>query len=676
MRYILATGAALLLSGAAHAQADQIRRGPVPEWATRSEPMAVPDAGSGLVFVRRHDTLIHLDSRGEDQYVGYRIKILHPNALQAGNLGIVWSPASGPPTVHTIKVHRGTDAIDVLEKASFEVLRRENQLETASLNGQLTGVLQVPDLRVGDELEVEFTTRLADPTMGGLQSGFLALGADPAPGRFRMGLSWAQGEEPTVKLSPDLDAVVRRSERSIEARFDNPALVTPPKNAPARYAWNRVIEFSDFSDWGAIARHFAPLFAKAAKIPDGSPLDQEVRRIAAANQLPLDRARAALKLVQQDVRYIYVGLGDGNLTPASADVTWQRRYGDCKGKTALLLALLAGLGIEAEPVLASNSGIDDGLDARLPSARMFDHVLVRARVDGKPLWLDGTLPAVAAPGAVPVFPYRWVLPLTGSRATIERLPWQPAARPDTVNLFEIDAREGFDKPARIRSTAIVRGIEGLQQQVQFSAVTPAQLLATMRQQATGDTFQTVEDVTWRYDEKAQASILTITGVGAIDWDDDGQGVRSMALPGGGFSPPEKRVRTAEQDQTAPFYNQPKYSCYVTTVRLPKSADATRWSHKPGFDTRMFGETYYRAFDVRGGALRMVRGFRTEQQEIDAATARQDNARLPKFDNSMAWITYDPQQYTRPSIGTDRVPTTDEIDWTADNVPCLASTAVG
>src|SRR3546814_5700852 len=97
----------------------------------------------------------------------------------------------------------------------------------------------------------------------------------------------------------------------------------------------------------------------------------------------LDRASAALKLVQRDVRYIYVGLGNGNLTPATAEETWQRRYGDCKGKTALLLALLARLGIEAEAVLANNSGGDDGLDERLPNPGMFDHVLVRARIDGK-----------------------------------------------------------------------------------------------------------------------------------------------------------------------------------------------------------------------------------------------------------------------------------------------------
>jgi hypothetical protein len=96
----------------------------------------------------------------------------------------------------------------------------------------------------------------------------------------------------------------------------------------------------------------------------------------------------------------------------------------------------------------------------------------------------------------------------------------------------------------------------------------------------------------------------------------------------------------EQNQDLPYYNKPEYDCRVTTVRLPSTTRLGQWSHKADINTRMFGRTYYRAFDVRSGALRMVRGARIEK-EIDAASARRDNGRIGSFDNSMAWITYDP-----------------------------------
>lgn len=317
--------------------------------------------------MRRQDVLVHLDQRGQEQYIGYRIKILQSSALEIGNISIAWNPAAGFPTIHNIKVHRGEQVIDILKTSSFEILRREDQLETAKLDGTLTAVLRVPDLRVGDELEVGFTTRNNDPTLGNEDSGLLLLGPAPAPGRYQLKLSWDDDQKPNIKMSPDMVAVAQQGERAIAFQFDNPGNLSPPKDAPARFQWQRVVEYSDFPDWTSVSRRLAPLFAKAASLPAGSALKLEAKRIAAGSPGKLARAAAALKLVQQDVRYIYVGLDRGNLTPATAEETWQRRYGDCKGKTALLLALLGEMGIEAAPVAVNNSGTDDGLDERLPS---------------------------------------------------------------------------------------------------------------------------------------------------------------------------------------------------------------------------------------------------------------------------------------------------------------------
>ncbi|HEU0134606.1 MAG TPA: DUF3857 domain-containing transglutaminase family protein, partial [Allosphingosinicella sp.] len=611
--------ASIVAVSPAQARDDQVRRGPVPEWVAPSEPMAVPPEASGLMFIRRHDALVHLDREGQSHHLGYRIRILHSNALELGNLSIAWNPAAGAPTVHTIRVHRDGKSIDVLESASFEILRREDQLEAAALTGVLTAVLRVPDLRVGDELEFAMTLRSSDPTLGGQAAGMLLLGSEPSPGRYGLGLSWDEGQEPHLKMSPAMAAAAKRGQRRLAFSFDNPPVLAPPKDAPARYDWQRVVEYGDFKDWASISSHFAPLYRKAAALGSGSPLKAEASRIAAANARPIDRAAAALKLVQQEVRYIYVGLNGGNLTPATAEETWRRRYGDCKGKTALLLALLAELGIEAEPVLASNGGTDDGLDERLPSPLMFDHVLVKARVDGSEYWLDGTLPPVAAPSPDPVMPYRWTLPLTAQGSSIRPLKWRLPQVPDEIYLYETDARGGFAEPARITTTTIIRGLAGLQQQAQFSAIPPAQLLAGLRQQMVGDTWQSIEDVKWRYDPKARASVLTISGTGTVDWDDDGDGERSLSLPGGGFNPPERRMRPPEQDQEAPYYTAPTFACHVTTVRIPQSTRPSQWSFNSSFDERLFGRNFRRAFELRDGAIRMVRASRTEQPEIDPAT---------------------------------------------------------
>lgn len=96
----------------------------------------------------------------------------------------------------------------------------------------------------------------------------------------------------------------------------------------------------------------------------------------------------------------------------------------------------------------------------------------------------------------------------------------------------------------------------------------------------------------------------------------------------------------------------------------------QWRFNSQFDTRVFGRNYYRAFELRDGAIRMVRGSRVEKQEIDAATARTDNARIAAFDNSMAWIYFDPGYKGYLKANLQSVPTTYDIDWTAETVPCL------
>ena len=85
----------VLATGPAHAENNKIQTGPVPSWAIPSQLMPVPENASGLAFIRRQDALVHLNEQGTEQYIGYRIKILHPNALQLGGVDKL-AGASGP----------------------------------------------------------------------------------------------------------------------------------------------------------------------------------------------------------------------------------------------------------------------------------------------------------------------------------------------------------------------------------------------------------------------------------------------------------------------------------------------------------------------------------------------------------------------------------------------------
>lgn len=671
MRLVVGFVALLGITAAqAEAKDDEIAVGPPPKWASPSEPMPVPDDARGPIFVRQQDVQMHLDRNGQKLFLASRFHLADTSALQLGNVSLSWNPAAGSPIIHAVKVHRAGTARDVLASTKFEVLRREDQLETAIIDGMLTATLRVPDLRVGDDLELAYTLPAQDPTLLSESSGFLYLAPVPPPGRLQLRLSWDSGQEPTIRATPDMEGQVKREALSVSMSGDNLPAQNPPKDAPPRYSWQRLIEFSDFSDWQGVSRRIAPLFTKAATLSADSAIKQEAATIAAGNSDQMNRASAALKLVQQQVRYVFVGLAQGGITPASAEETWQRRYGDCKGKTVLLLALLKELGIPAEAVLVSNAGSDDGMAQRLPNPFWFDHVLVRAQIDGQTYWLDGTLPHHYRPSLAAVMPYRAALPLDAQGKGLEAIGWQAANKPTELALYEIDARAGFDEPAKIRSVTIKRGPDALVEYHQFSAISDNQLETSIRQEFEGSTgWNTVDKVKWRFDSKELASIFEIEGTGPINWDNDGGKSRSLSLPGGGFSPPDRRQRGGSAGLAVPFYIKPDFDCRATTVRLPSATAAKDWSFNSAFDTVMYGMTFRRSFEKRDGAIRMIRSSRTLQVELDPEVAAKDNQRLPKFDNSMAWIYYDPASYDRPGP-RETVPATYEGDWLADSNICL------
>lgn len=431
-----------------------------------------------------------------------------------------------------------------------------------------------------------------------------------------------------------------------------------------------MIDFSDFASWQELSSRFAPMFHKALTLNPTSKIPEEAAAIAAVTSDPRERAAAALKLVQQQVRYVYVGFNGGNYTPAAVDETWARRYGDCKGKTALLLALLKELGVDAEPVLVSNSNTDDGLDERLPNPAYFDHVLVRARINGEVLWLDGTLPHVATPSREPLLPYRWVLPISKTGSPIERVEWKPANHPDEVVLNEIDARSGFDGPVPMKLTIINRGVKALKNYNEMSALTNQQLLDSFKNTfEDGESWVTVDSVNWRFDTKSQASVLELSGTGKVDWRKDGKSSRSLEVPGGGFSPPSRRQRVGE-DKTIPFYQEPEFSCHATTLRLPIKTSEKDWSFNATYSQMYFGESFNRSFERRDGAIRMIRSNRTLVVELTPQSAARDNERIDDFDNSRGWIYWDLNSADLKKQSFF-VPATYEIDWLQDDSACLA-----
>ena len=663
---------ALPTSVVSAAEPPDVQFGSVPAWAlpppSPSGELREVDAPFRVIY---QDTQIHAAGNRQEIYSAYRFKILKPEALGLGAIKLTWLPTAGTATVHYFRIIRGDQSIDVLKVAKFKVIEREANLERSMLDGELTAQIEVPGLQVGDELEFAGTIVRREPAFGDHVSNLTQLPVVGSPGTFRFRLLWPQTKPLLWRATKDLPQVtptVRNGEKVVIMELRRPPSAIPTDGAPPRFNFRRVIEFSDFSSWAELSNKVWPLFENASRLSADSPIRREAAKIAASSADPIERTQAALRLVQDQIRYVYVGLDGGNYRPASADETWQRRFGDCKAKTVLLLALLRELGIEAEAVMVNSKG-GDGTNERLPNPALFDHVLVRAHVKGSTFWLDGTRLGDRYLDMLPPPPFAWGLPLSASGDKLVAVPPVPSKFPQFIGVIDIDASGGFTKNAVVKAQNVFHSDEGVQIRTQLAGLSREDadraLKAYWRHEL--DWVES-KQVAWRYDERHAALIMNLTGEGKVDWDGDDQEGHSFSMPGGGFYAPEQFRRPGEQDQTAAWAVEfPRFRCWATTVRLPKPQDKWRWSYrsKP-VNRRLGGIEYWRAAGMQGDVVRTVMSRQSLVSEISAAEAAKVNAQIPGFDRNMSTVF----EAVAPDPTLSHVmPFSDDVDWASNPAPC-------
>ena len=168
---------------------------------------------------------------------------------------------------------------------------------------------------------------------------------------------------------------------------DIPQLFPEPQ-MPDYYTVGQRLRVSTLADWKEVSRWYSKLTkphldtatpemkAKVAAITNGLTTDEE-------------RIKAIFKFVSQEIRYMGITTEKDapGYEPHDVNITFENRYGVCRDKAALLVAMLSAGGIESFPVLV-NAG--EKLDAEVPSIS-FNHAITAARgKDGTFILMDST----------------------------------------------------------------------------------------------------------------------------------------------------------------------------------------------------------------------------------------------------------------------------------------------
>lgn len=435
----------------------------VPVWVQtvapeRDVPISEDKQSAGMSYLLL-DRQVFVKGNDKQTYSHTAVKVQNESGLErAAQISIEFDPSYHALQLHYVNIVRGEKVIPKLSAKVIQVLQREKSLEYQIYDGTKTANLVLEDVRVGDIVDYAYTRRGSNPVFGGKHYGQMDLQWGFPVQKLYARIVTEPGREPAIRLvNTQQEATVRRvgGMQSYEWSLSNVEGLSFKDDTPRWFDPYASVQWSDFQTWQAVVQWAVPLYKAPSSL--SKELQVEVNRIKATTMSAGERAVEALRFVQKNVRYLGVEVGAGSHAPTQPDVVMARRFGDCKDKTLLTLTLLQALGIEAHPALV-NSKVRKGIREHLAMPGAFDHVIVRAKLDGRTYWLDPT--RAAQMGALetisqPDFGYALVLE-PGESALTAMEPGSAALYTRRV-ISVLDMRGGLKAPIPFTVTSTLEG---------------------------------------------------------------------------------------------------------------------------------------------------------------------------------------------------------------------------
>lgn len=433
-----------------------------PDWALeRKVDWAFPANDEAGVVVLLADSQYHTVTQGS--YHRSIRRVLTLSAVQSlGQVELEFDPAAERVILHELAIWRPSAGgawtkRSLAQRENFLLRQREQHLEQQMLNGRLSLVAPLDDLRAGDAIELEWSIEPLE-ILPGLRFSLTSCLSWTVP----VSLGCITLHHPGRKLpnhrlhSPDGKPAAEVGPEWISWSVKNPTPLLPEPNVPSSHWAFTLLEASDWSDWSEVAGFVDDLWKEA--FIQGEPIGEELSRLRAIAQQPnglAAAAREALRFVQEEVRYLAVDFGPGGgILPSPASKVLSRRFGDCKDKTVLLITLLRGLGIEAWPVLVA-SGWRESLGRMFPSLYVFNHAIVAFRLGNRELVVDPT--AVGQGGDFENLvepPFGQCLHIRPGSTGLKPLPKRPSAELLLTEVFNLDRRQKNGKvEQQLRATS-------------------------------------------------------------------------------------------------------------------------------------------------------------------------------------------------------------------------------
>ncbi len=386
-------------SGSAQAKAnkDGYATAAEPAWVvavkTKSSPSSPPSpllARSSMHY-ELLDEQLKIDGANAEQYL-HVIRVVDTVAGlgAAAQIETAFDPEYQTLTMHKLRIIRGGRLIDKLSRTKIKLLRREKELESQMYDGRVSASIVLDDVRVGDSIEYSYSIKGSNPVFKGkyLNTYWTSMVLGPTS-LYQLRMLAPENRTINHRAGPEIKVAssVHGGLRETIFRREAIAQLQLDGTIPVSAYIPDQIQLSEFTDWNEVARWGERVFEPS--MPAAPAVKEEAKKIRQATAVPADQVLYALNFVQKQIRYFGTEVGPYSHRPAAPGKVIEQRFGDCKDKVALLIAILRELDINAAPVLVSTEYLDD-VGLLLPSAGVFNHVVARVKLGNDTYWLDGT----------------------------------------------------------------------------------------------------------------------------------------------------------------------------------------------------------------------------------------------------------------------------------------------
>lgn len=326
-----------------------------------------------------------------ERYFSSAYRIMTTDGLQQNaDLTIDFDPTYQQLVFHEATIIRNGERLNQLHPISIKVVQREQQMDRYLYDGELTAIVHLSDLRIGDIVEYSYTKKGFNPVYDGHYSeelyfeysvpyerGFFQI---IAPNNKEIRLIYRNGEDQSSTSTIDKDVIHTWDFSKMEA-------VNYENNTPGWYSYSFKVMITDFKSWNDLmpwATKYYQLDVQQVEKLKSEIGDYFLGENSQATALNV------IRFVQDEVRYLGFEDGIHSHQPHIPYKVFQQRFGDCKDKSMLLCAMLASYDIEAYPVIV-NSRLRKNLEDHMPAISSFDHVVTQIIADGDTIYVDPTI---------------------------------------------------------------------------------------------------------------------------------------------------------------------------------------------------------------------------------------------------------------------------------------------